>query len=78
MNRFLNWSRLHAIPPLTERLQHNLRNLSQEVHWVSKMRAAHHRRSEEAEIRDILKRTILPVDRLRIGSTVAILSLEVG
>jgi plasmid stability protein len=42
------------------------------------MRAAHHRRSREAVIRDILKRTILPVDRLRIGSTVAILSLEVG
>lgn len=45
---------------------------------MTKMRAAHHRRSKEAEIRDILKTTILPVDRLRIGSTVAILGLEVG
>ena len=35
------------------------------------MRAAHHRGSKEAEIRDIPETTILPVDRLRIGSTVA-------
>lgn len=56
---------------MTDSLQCNLRNLSQEVHWVSKMRATHHRRSKEAEIRDILETTILPVNRLRIGSIVA-------
>lgn len=55
-----------------------IRNLSDEAHRALKVRAAHHGRSTEAEIRDILEEAVRPANRLRIGSAMAALSREVG
>ncbi len=54
------------------------RNLSDEAHRALKVRAAHHGRSTEAEIRDILEEAVRPANRLRIGSALAALSREAG
>jgi plasmid stability protein len=40
--------------------------------------AAHHGRSTEAEIRDILEAAVRPANRLRIGSAMGALSREAG
>ena len=55
-----------------------IRNLSEETHRALKVRAAHHGRSTEAEIRDILETAVRPANRLRIGSAMAALSREAG
>lgn len=55
-----------------------IRNLSDEAHRALKVRAAHHGRSTEAEIRDILETAVRPANRLRIGSAMAALSREAG
>lgn len=55
-----------------------IRNLSDEAHRALKVRAAHHGRSTEAEIRDILEQAVRPANRLRIGSAMAALSQEAG
>lgn len=55
-----------------------IRNLSDEAHRALKVRAAHHGRSTEAEIRDILEEAVRPANRLRIGSAMAALSREAG
>lgn len=55
-----------------------IRNLSDETHRALKVRAAHHGRSTEAEIRDILEAAVRPADRVRLGSAVARLSREAG
>ncbi|MCB4767091.1 plasmid stabilization protein [Ancylobacter sp. Lp-2] len=55
-----------------------IRNLSDEAHRALKVRAAHHGRSTEAEIRDILEEAVRPANRLRIGSALAALSREAG
>jgi plasmid stability protein len=55
-----------------------IRNLSDEAHRALKVRAAHHGRSTEAEIRDILEEAVRPANRLRIGSAMAELSREAG
>lgn len=55
-----------------------IRNLSEEAHRALKVRAAHHGRSTEAEIRDILEATVRPADRLRIGSALSALSRDAG
>jgi len=55
-----------------------IRNLSDEAHRALKVRAAHHGRSTEAEIRDILEDAVRPANRLRIGSAMAALSREAG
>ena len=55
-----------------------IRNLSDETHRALKVRAAHHGRSTEAEIRAILEVTVRPANRLRIGSAMAALSREAG
>ncbi|MDX0312548.1 plasmid stabilization protein [Sinorhizobium meliloti] len=55
-----------------------IRNLSAEAHRALKVRAAHHGRSTEAEIRDILEEAVRPANRLRIGSALAALSREAG
>ncbi len=51
-----------------------IRNLSNEAHRALKVRAAHHDRSTEAEMRDILEEAVRPANRLRIGSAMAALS----
>lgn len=55
-----------------------IRNLSDEAHRALKVRAAHHGRSTEAEMRDILEAAVRPAERLRIGSALAALSREAG
>lgn len=55
-----------------------IRNLSDEAHRALKVRAAHHGRSTEAEIRDILEAAVRPANRLRIGSAMAALSRDAG
>lgn len=53
-----------------------IRNLSDEAHRALKVRAAHHGRSTEAEIRDILEAAVRPANRLRLGSALSALSRE--
>lgn len=55
-----------------------IRNLSDETHRALKVRAAHHGRSTEAEMRDILEAAVRPAKRLRIGSALSALSREAG
>ncbi len=55
-----------------------VRNLPDEVHRALRVRAATHGRSTEAEIRVILETTVLPPDRLRLGTALADLGRRVG
>jgi len=55
-----------------------IRNLSEEAHRALKVRAAHHGRSTEAAMRDILEAAVRPANRLRIGSALSELSRSVG
>ena len=55
-----------------------IRNLSKETRRALKLRAAHHGRSAEAEMRDILETAVRPANRLRIGSALSALSREAG
>ncbi|MBC2775453.1 plasmid stabilization protein [Rhizobium sp. AQ_MP] len=45
-----------------------IRNLSDETHRALRVRAAHHGRSTEAEIRDILDAAVRPSQRIKLGS----------
>lgn len=45
-----------------------IRNLPDEVHRAIRIRAAQHGRSTEAEVRDILARTVESPDRVRVGT----------
>lgn len=45
-----------------------IRNLSDEIHRALRVRAAHHGRSTEAEIRDILEAAVRPPERFKLGS----------
>lgn len=55
-----------------------IRNLSDEAHRALKVRAAHHGRSTEAEMRDILEAAVRPAERLRLGSALSALSRKAG
>ena len=55
-----------------------IRNLSEATHRALKVRAAHHGRSAEAEMRNILEAAVRPADRLRIGSALSALSRDAG
>ncbi|MDR7927292.1 Arc family DNA-binding protein [Acidithiobacillus thiooxidans] len=56
----------------------NVRNLPDEVHRAIRIQAAHHGRSTEAEIRDILERAAKPEGRLKLGSFLASMARETG
>lgn len=45
-----------------------VRNLPDEVHRAIRVRAAHHGRSIEAEMRDILESAVKPQGRVKLGS----------
>jgi plasmid stability protein len=45
-----------------------IRNLSDETHRALRVRAAHHGRSTEAEIRDIIEAAVRPAERVKLGS----------
>jgi plasmid stability protein len=55
-----------------------IRNLPEEIHRALKVRAAHHGRSTEAEIREILTSAVKPDTRVRLGDALAALGREVG
>ena len=55
-----------------------VRNLSDEVHRALRVRAAHHGRSTEAEIRDILENVVKPAQRIRMGDALAKIGRIVG
>ncbi|MDG2520398.1 plasmid stabilization protein [Caulobacter segnis] len=55
-----------------------IRNISDEVHRALKVRAAHHGRSTEAEIRRILEAAVRPAERLRMGSALSDLGRGAG
>lgn len=53
-----------------------IRNLSDETHRALRMRAAHHGRSTEAEIRDILEAAVHPSQRVKLGSLLVAIGRE--
>lgn len=55
-----------------------IRNLPEATHRALKVRASHHGRSAEAEMRDILEAAVRPANRLRIGSALSALGREAG
>jgi len=55
-----------------------IRNLSDETHRALKSRAALHQRSAEAEMRAILDDAVRPLERVRLGTTVAEMSQKIG
>ena len=55
-----------------------VRNIPSETHRALKVRAAHHGRSTEAEIREILEEAVRPKTRLKIGSALAAFGQSFG
>lgn len=55
-----------------------VRNLPDEVHRALRVRAAHHGRSTEAEIRDILEAATRPPQRVKLGSLLVSIACEAG
>ena len=55
-----------------------VRNLPDAVHRALRVRAAHHGRSTEAEIRDILESAVRPPQRVKLGSLLASIAREAG
>lgn len=55
-----------------------VRNLPDAVHRALRVRAAHHGRSTEAEIRDILEAAVRPAERIKLGSMLASIAREAG
>ncbi len=55
-----------------------IRNLPDEVHRALRVQAAHHGRSTEAEVREILTVAVKPDSRVRLGDALAALSREIG
>lgn len=55
-----------------------IRNLPDEVHRALRVRAAHHGRSTEAEVRSILESIALPPERVKLGSLLASIAREAG
>ncbi|UXT51843.1 plasmid stabilization protein [Agrobacterium tumefaciens] len=45
-----------------------IRNLYDETHRALRVRAAHHGRSTEADIRDIIEVAVRPPERVKLGS----------
>ena len=56
----------------------HVRNLPDAVHRALRVRAAHHGRSTEAEIRDILEEATRPTERVKLGSLLASIAREAG
>jgi antitoxin FitA len=55
-----------------------VRNLPEETHRALKVRAAAHRRSAEAEVREILEQAVRPASRVRIGAELAVFGRKAG
>jgi plasmid stability protein len=55
-----------------------IRNLPEETHRALRIRAAHHGRSTEAEIRAILEAAVRPDDRVKLGALLGSIAREAG
>ncbi|RUW44422.1 MULTISPECIES: plasmid stabilization protein [unclassified Mesorhizobium] len=55
-----------------------IRNLPEETLRALKVRAAHHGRSTEAEMREILETAVRPANRVKLGSLLAAIGREAG
>jgi antitoxin FitA len=55
-----------------------VRNLPEETRRALRTRAAAHRRSTEAEVREILEQAVRPAQRVRIGSELAAFGRKAG
>ncbi|HEB63000.1 MAG TPA: plasmid stability protein [Gammaproteobacteria bacterium] len=55
-----------------------IRKLSIETHQALKQRAALHKQSTEAEVRQILEEAVRPKDRIKIGSELAAFGQRIG
>lgn len=55
-----------------------VRNLPDDVHRALRVRAAHHGRSTEAEVRDILAAAVKPATRVLVGEALATLGRKIG
>ena len=55
-----------------------IRGLSPETYQALKMRATHHGRSVEAEIRMILEQAMRPQERVKVGSALAAFGRRFG
>lgn len=55
-----------------------IRNLAEATHRALKVRAAHHGRSTEAEMREILEAAVRPETRVRLGSAISGQSRRLG
>lgn len=55
-----------------------IRNIPEEVHRALKLRATHHGRSAEAEMREILEAAVRPANRVRLGAALSALSRDAG
>ena len=55
-----------------------IRNLPDAVHRALRVRAAHHGRSTEAEIRNILETVALPAERVKLGSLLTSIARDAG
>ena len=54
-----------------------IHNLPDDVHRALRVRAARNGNSTEAEVRAILKQTVMPEDRVKLGSILAEIGREV-
>jgi plasmid stability protein len=55
-----------------------VRNLPEETHRALRVRAAHHGRSTEAEVRAILEEAVRPIERVHVGSELAAFGSQWG
>jgi plasmid stability protein len=55
-----------------------VRNITVETHRALRLQAARHGRSTEAEVRSILELTVLPPERLKLGTEIYQISREAG
>ena len=55
-----------------------IRNLPEETHRALRVRAAHHGRSTEAEIRAILEDAVRPDDRVKLGTLLMSIGRDAG
>ena len=55
-----------------------IRNLPDDVHRALRVQAAHHGRSTEAEVREILAVAVKPASRIRLGDALEALGRNIG
>ena len=55
-----------------------VRNIPDEVHRAIRVQAAMHGRSTEAEVREILKTSVTPPKRIKLGSVLTKISQQVN